>query len=221
MSNQNGSSTILMVMLTMFLSLFFLYSIEHAKNNLLSNRSRAKAYLCMKTQLGQVATYSKRMEQFNSAIALTFKLQVIPKVKALHQTLVYSQQLYHFSFVKNLAQKGPCHFTQRLSFFKNLPYKTHARLLLKRKVNGAAVKEDKKSWQYTLTNFTGEDGAKPAFILRVKVAWSRGELKIKESQEEAILAWSRSQLFSYSPSPPAWWRSPSKLISKLTRHKPN
>ena len=206
MRNQKGSSTILLVMLTLFLSLMCLYSIRVAKMNLISNRSRARAYLCMKTQLNLAAVYMQRMKRFNLAITTTHKLQVIPKIKAIHQGLIYAQQLFHLSYVKNLTNSGPCHFTQRLTFFKNMPYQTHGRLLLMRKIDGQAKIVSKKKWQYSITNYTTNDGAKAAFFLKVDVANINDQLQIKQSQEEAIGGRFHSLLSFSLPLRPSWLR---------------
>lgn len=219
--NERGSTTLLMLMLVSALSLFCIFTLEFAKRQYIANQSRARAYLCMKYQLNSTYNYSKIMRIMNISIASAFKLSFIPKVKIVHQGLVQLQQVYHISFVQKISMQGPCHFTQRLSFIYNQPYQHIGIVLLKRLPDGQAMPKKEATWKYSLSNFTADDQAKISFVLSAEVSFHKQRLKIVSTQEEAIAAWSRSQLFSFLASPPAWLPSQLKSISKYITAKKN
>lgn len=210
--NQKGSSTLLMIMLVMALSLFCLFTIEYGKRQLYSNLSRARAYSCMKTQLHTIHNYAEVMKPMNLAIKSAFALSVIPAVKTLHQTLVQIQKIYHASFVQKLAMKGACHFSQRISFFYNLPYQTRGVILIAQGIDGAALPSKDKKWTYQLSNYAGRKNELPSFVLSAEVSFKSERFKLVSTSEETIVAWSLSQFSSYSPSLVRWLQRPLEFI---------
>lgn len=195
-------------MMVMALSLFCLFTIEYGKRQLYSNLSRARAYQCMKTQLHTIHDYTQVMRSMNIAIKSAFALSIIPAIKTIHQGLVQIQKIYHASFVQKLATKGPCHFSQRISFFYNLPYKTRGVVLITQGVDGAAIARKEKKWTYQLSNFAGRKNEKPSFVLSAEVSFKQEQFKLVATSEETIVEWSLSQYSSFSPLLAQWLRRP-------------
>ena len=191
-------------MLTSVLSLFCLLTITYAKRQYYANLSRSRAYLCMKQQLEMTYSYTKVMRVMNISIRSAYALSFIPKMKAVHQSLQSVQQLYHISFVQKLATKGSCHFTQRVSFFYNLPYQNTGIFILRKRLDGTAWPAKDKEWTYSLSNYAKRKEEKPSFILKAKVSFKKEKLKLVSTQEEEIVAWSQSQLSSYLASLVRW-----------------
>ncbi len=194
--NQKGSTTLLTIMLCGSLTLLCSYSLLYARHQYLSNKSRAQTYLCMKDQLTKLYSYSETMRKINTAIKVAFRLSAIPKIKVLHQSLKAGQQIYHFSYMHKVMTKGPCHFTQRASFLYNLPYKSHARTVLKRNLDGSAKSRSEKKWKIVISNFTGQEKIKPSFFLEASLVFSKQHLKLSSTQEHVVAGRSLSQVFS-------------------------
>ena len=195
--NQKGSTTLLSMMLMSGITLLCFYSLLVARSQYISNQSRAQTYLCFKDQLIKLDSYTAMMSKLNLAISVSFKLQALPKFKAIHQGLLISQQIYHFSFLHKTMQTGPCHFTQRLPFIYNLPYQTKLKLMLVRNIDGTAKTKKKKKWKVTISNYTGQKKIKPSFMLEASLSFTKERLRLLESKETAIVGWSISQVFSF------------------------
>ena len=172
-----------MMMFVLALSSLCLLSLEYGRRQYASNLSRTRAYLCMKHQLQHVYRYGKRMRQLNLAIKAAFALSIYPQAQALHKTLKTSQAVYHGSFVKKINTMNSCHFSQRLSFLYNLPYKHRRLFILKRDVTGSAIASLKKQWVYQISNFTGQKGEMPSFFLSAQVSFKNQHLTLLKTFE--------------------------------------
>ncbi|MFX3675440.1 MAG: hypothetical protein ACN6I6_00230 [bacterium] len=217
--NERGSTTLLTMMLVSLLTLFCMYTLLFARAQYVANLSRARAYLCMKTQISTLEQYTSRMKVFNRSISISYKLSFIPKVKALHRALQVTQSIYHISFLKKFMIKGRCHFSQRLPFLYKFPYQHRALVYLKRNYDGAVKISKDQKWEVAITNYTAAKYEKPAFVLRAEFNFKNESLKLVATQEEAIKEWALSQASSYLDSLVRLLPPQFRFISRFIKNK--
>lgn len=146
--NQNGLTHISLVLSVLIISFGYLLTLK-ALNENLRIKEKANLLLCQKEFEFSKRSYIKRMSQFNIAIKAAFNLRFIP-VTAPYALKIQEgakkfQQLYHISKIKSPLSFKHCSSQVRITYFKNLPYKTRKKLFLTRRFDGT-VPVRKEIW---------------------------------------------------------------------------
>lgn len=196
MLNNRGSVSIFGMLLLCFSSVAMLIFIWWALHTHHKIRARAQLYLCFKYLNYESAYYVRKMGNMNKLIHIAWEMSHFPQTaaqgKAMQLMLQLSQDAIHVSYVKKLIKNPHCNSTQSSFFLKNLPYKSHALLKLKRMFDGSSKLVQTK-WKYLVWEQKFKAKKSPLILqssFQVPNRYSsQVEWSSKELSAEGLLSW--------------------------------
>lgn len=150
LKDEKGQLTLYALLLSMMLLCYTLFIIIKCQRTHLELKTRLQTYQCLHTLDVETSSYIKGMGNLNKAIWLAHKAIFIPATSAqaqkTHQALILIQDVFHFSYLKNILKTEQCSLAQKTSYATKIPYKTEAILFLKHEFDGT-VSLQNKEWE--------------------------------------------------------------------------
>jgi len=204
---RNNKGTILPIAFLLTLLVLAFASGSLVKNLILYRKLqfRNKAYLCTQDTVRLVQRYYTVQSRLNRGIQVAYWTKTIAKLPAIyaaaeatHQTLILTQQIYHLSYLKNVAKSKYCNWKNTGQFVISTPVKLVVSTLLKRDFDGSIFFRDK--WKSYLL-FTAKEPmniTRDSFAISTEFTLVKGvithsfTLSSKEINTEAL--WKLKQL---------------------------
>ncbi len=191
-ANENGSVTLMGVLLLLALLSYALLSLQLKLESLERSRERAHTYLCAKNYIEATQGYISHMAAINGTLSVLSKLRLIPKLTVfaqnMHRLTLYAQQLRHLSYLKKLTSLPYCPSQLTAYWLTTLPYKTRLSAVLARDFEGMAVPQGKPWSVYIPSSFDPRKAFALALELRLDGQYSsKASIKTKEWDAEALL----------------------------------
>lgn len=161
-SHQDGSITLMAVLLTFMISSLLMFFAYKFKIELQEARYRKDSYLCFKYLNVETQNYVTDMAKFNWALriayAAIFSGVATAKAKIAHQGIVIARNARHFYYIKNLISNQYCkNAVSNFSYLKNLPFETTQAYVLNTNID-ATSKLREKEW--TITYYKTPNGVR-------------------------------------------------------------
>lgn len=203
-SHQDGSITLMAVLLTLMISSLLIFFTYKLKLELKEARYRKDSYLCFQYLNVETENYISDMAKFNLALRTAF-VTIFSGVasahaKAIHQGLVIARNARHFYYIKNLISNEYCNNAiSNFSYLKNLPFETNKAYVLTNNIDETSKLRQK---QWTTTYYKVPNGVrfKNTFCLKATMSAEGAfspSFKIKTS-EISMRGFSQLKCFSGS-----------------------
>ena len=204
-THQDGSITLMAVLLTFMISSLLLFYSYKLKLELKEAHYRKDSYLCFHYLNIKTENYIAEMSKFNimlrSAYAAMYSGAATAQAKAVHQTLVVVRDARHFYYIKDLIFNEYCKkTTPNFSYLKNLPYQTNHAYMLSTNIDSSSKLRDKK-WITTYYKVPIGVRLKNTFCLKAQMSAESAfiaNFKIKTS-EVSMRGFSQLKCLSGSP----------------------
>lgn len=172
-SHQDGSITLMAVLLTLMISALVAFFITKLKIELHEARYRKDSYLCFHYLNIQTEKYIVDMAQFNWAIRAAYLTMFTgigsAQAKIIHQGLTISRNARHFYYLKNLISNHYCkNSIYNFSYLKKLPFETTPAFVLNTNID-ATSKLREKEWTINYYNPPLGVRFKNTFCLKAKI----------------------------------------------------
>ena len=204
-THQDGSITLMAVLLTLMLSALLIFFTYKLKIELKEARYRKDSYLCFHYLNIETENYVVDMAKFNISIRAAymamFTVVGTSQAKALHEALIISRNARHFYYLKNIIFNYYCkNSINKFSYLKKLPFETNQLFVLNTNID-ATSKLRVKEW--TINYYKSPNGVrfKNTFCLMAKISVegaSNPNFKIKTS-EISMMGFSQLKCLSGSP----------------------
>lgn len=185
--NQRGLTLFAPLIITLFFSLGTLFILNALDENS-KVKERKEAYLCLKQYEASRRSYISSISTFNTVINGFFYLSFIPPTapyfKKMHKMLKLSQQIYHVAHLQKPFFFSFCPSLISIPYYKSLPYKTKAKVVLVRRRDGTAPLR-KKKWSEYLWSKKKRLFFKSSFTLKNRFA-SAPKVKRQELSKAAL-----------------------------------
>ena len=188
-SHQDGSITLMAVLLTLMISALFVFFSYKLKIELKEARYRKDSYLCFNYLNIETENYIADMAKFNlsirSAYGAIFTVVATANAKAIHEGLITLRNARHFYYIKNLIFNRYCKNTiNNFSYMKNLPFETNQAFVLITNID-STTKLREKEW--TISYYKSPNGvrSKNTFCLKAEISVEGASIpnfKIKTSE---------------------------------------
>lgn len=161
-AHQDGSITLMAVLLTLMISSLLIFFAYKFKIELKEARYRKDSYLCFHYLNVETENYVSDMAKFNwglrSAYGAIFSGVATAHAKAIHQGIVIARNARHFYYIKNLISNQYCkNAISNFSYLKNLPFETNQAYVLNTNFD-ATSKLREKEW--TITYYKTPNGVR-------------------------------------------------------------
>ncbi|MBC7714889.1 MAG: hypothetical protein H7177_16195 [Rhizobacter sp.] len=189
--NQDGSITLMAILLTLMVSALFMFFALKNKVELKEVQYRSNSYLCFKYLNVETENYIKAMSKFNIVLRSSYAGMFVPEpdiaaaAKALHEATILARSARHLVYVKNLLKNEYCKdTTESLSYIKNFPYQISPAFILETNIDDTTKL---KAHKWTITHYKLPSGIrlKNSFCLQADMQ-AEGELiphyRIKTSE---------------------------------------
>lgn len=204
-THQDGSITLMAVLLTFMISSLLMFFAYKFKIELLEARYRKDSYLCFKHLNVETQNYVTDMAKFNWALriayAAIFSGVATAKAKAAHQAIDIARNARHFYYIKTLISNQYCKNTiANFSYLKNLPFETNEAYILSTNIDGTS-KLRENEWTSTYYKIPNGVRFKNTFCLKATMNAAGAfnpDFKIKTS-EISMRGFSQLKCLSGSP----------------------
>ena len=152
-NNEKGSISLLAAILTLILSLIFIFYITKMKIEYREAVYRKESYLCFQYMNKKTIAYIGEMAKFNWALSAAYIAQfsAVATAEAIEafKALVLARNIRHFNYIKNLATNKYCKIPETISYLKNIPFKTKETYALSTNINETtSMRQSKWTYQY-------------------------------------------------------------------------
>lgn len=176
--NSQGSVSLLSLPLFLILIAYLMISLSKSLQELRILQYKTQSYLCIKYVVKTNLSYLKFMSATNTGITGSFYLMFVPFPKVsiparyLNRSLIAAQQLYQFSYLKDLSSNKYCKVTNIAHALINTPVKGKGPKIRRSFDNSARIKS---KWT-TYLNFIPAKHLKPikySFTTRIKFKYTK------------------------------------------------
>ena len=168
--NQDGSITLMAILMTLMISGLLLFFTIKAKVELQEARYRKDSYLCFQYLNIETENYIIDISRFNillrSLYAATLTGIAVVQAKAAFEVSTYARNTRHVFYIKNLLKNKYCKgASDSLSYLKNFPYEINKAFILQTSID-QTTKLKAQEWTVTHTKNPTGIRLKNSFCLR-------------------------------------------------------
>ena len=188
-THQDGSITLMAVLLTLMISALFIFFAYKLKIELNEARYRKDSYLCFHYLNIETENYILDMAKFNLSIRAAYmaiySVVATANAKAIHEGLIILRNARHFYYIKNLIFNHYCkNSINNLSYLKKLPFETDQAFTLNTNID-STTKLRENEW--TIYYYKSPKGVrfKNTFCLKAAISVEGASIpnfKIKTSE---------------------------------------